>query len=63
MSDEIVIKTEYWTATEIGARVRKSKRAASRMLNRGELPAVKIGGSWVMSEAAYQAKLLMAAQK
>lgn len=53
MSEEIVIKTEYWTATEIGARIRRSKRAASRMLNRGELPAIKIGNSWVMSEAAY----------
>jgi hypothetical protein len=46
---ETIERDILWGAPAIAKAIGKSPRATYHMLERGQLPATKIGGQWVMS--------------
>lgn len=48
-------RSRYLTAPEVAARLRCHERTIRRMIGRGDLPAVRVAGKWLVDEATLPA--------
>lgn len=55
--DSSVVEERYWTPEEIAERLKLSKGTVYGLLRAGELPAIKIGSQWRVSESDLDAFL------
>lgn len=57
MGGEIISKSEYLTPKEIGEVLNVSGRTIIRLIEAGDLKAVKVGSSWRVLKSDFQAYL------